>query len=1395
MQYAELVDLLEHIGKDPSRLIFEDELTGIHNRRFLLSYLEHKVRWERVDDYPLSLLMIDLDQFKQINDTHGHDTGDQALTWMATLVKETGGEQGLPVRYGGDEFMLLLPKSSRREAREMADRLLQRCRDRPFRLRDADLTVPISLSIGFATAPEDGTNAKELFQAADTALFHAKQSGRNQAASAAEIDPEKVFQKAALYRLRATGLAGRDEEMGVVSEALQAAARGENHFLVIEAAPGMGKTTFVDAVRRNLAGDDTFCTVKVAADQQEGYRPYYLASRILVAMLNQRHDKGLELVKELTKEEVGYLARVLPQFGDDAASLGEADGSARQGIFATLAQCLPRAADFRPTVLIIDDLHFADEATLLLLRVLAQRKKVPLLVCGSSMELLKLSGEEDASPLERFCTVRQTGVELRRVTLQPLDEEAISEHLKTVFPRLRTPEGFISELAAITGGNPLFLGEVIRKLVHDGRVSLVGQDWAIDRLEEGYLPRSLEEIVTQKIADLDEEGRDLLERATTLGEDVSLSVLTGSTEMDESRVLEFLDRAEELGLVSLDFQVNDEMMRFLGKRVLEISYGAMDGDRREELHEQVGKYQENLYQQRLLPSASLLAYHFKRSANEEKARRYEQVQLDFSKAVFDADEAAHYTTQVVEGEEVEERRLDPRSVPRVPYVLRTFMSAVRNIQLYPPESKTIADAMRDVHEALEVILDNNERLHLSQAQRVLLANGQRLDVTRFQMLANSFLKLLTSLELQGIVFQRGVARDEIRRLLMALGTLRPELIDQGFWRTFALEEGLERIELRQVRYSRLRRKRGRVTLQQPIAQEEELGPKELAHIPKIIRLLQGTAQNARLYPMDSRPVTRSLEQLLEALKGVLDRRPVLTLARADRSLLVNGARIDTTGYGPLAASLVELLDSVGINSITFSANISQGELYRFIDAVRNPPSDGVEGYFWEEFAKERGLKCLAFNQRHYAAGVVEDLLGSVEFEVEEEETDESATAELAREMLEEPAAALRDALPRFGKELLVRGEQRLMQRLLKRLFEEFADQDVRDREITVMACRALLDGLILGLQHKFTELGADHLLDALEDETEPRVLQELATALYGMATCALYFADYQTASRILMDLRTRHEELEHVGGGHDSMARILDRRLDATAQQLLKEDLRSAQAERQERAAQVIGSLGKPSAQLLIEAIKEEKDYRVRQMAARLLAEMGPEAGEQIKRAVVTEVTVEQRFRILEVIDTVTRDLRQELAFSFGDASPKIRRAAFRLFERLHSDSLIDIILPLTRAEEVSVAKGAIRSLAHLRSAAAVEELASILEETEDPRIAIACCQALGDLGQPACIEPLARVLKQKRGFIIRRRRWDEQTRATAALALKQIPDRRASDILASYTKDRHTRVRQVASS
>ncbi len=109
MKYDDLLNFLQHAGKDPSRLIFEDELTGIFNRRFLLNYFQYKIPWEALKNHPLSLIMMDLDHFKQINDTYGHPAGDQALVYVATLLKEVAGEEGLPVRYAGDEFMISCP--------------------------------------------------------------------------------------------------------------------------------------------------------------------------------------------------------------------------------------------------------------------------------------------------------------------------------------------------------------------------------------------------------------------------------------------------------------------------------------------------------------------------------------------------------------------------------------------------------------------------------------------------------------------------------------------------------------------------------------------------------------------------------------------------------------------------------------------------------------------------------------------------------------------------------------------------------------------------------------------------------------------------------------------------------------------------------------------------------------------------------------------------------------------------------------------------------------------------------------------------------------------------------------------------------------------------------------
>ena len=145
---------------------------------------------------------------------------------------------------------------------------------------------------------------------------------------------------------------------------------------------------------------------------------------------------------------------------------------------------------------------------------------------------------------------------------------------------MRLPKGFEEQLAQLTEGNPLFVSEIMRKLILGGKITLSGQVWNLEPLEGDYLPRSLEEIVSHKIAVLNKESRKLLDQASTFGEHVSLSMLAGSSETKETQVTEFIDQAVAQGLIGTQYQMNDETIRFLSRRILDITYGAIQDKRK-----------------------------------------------------------------------------------------------------------------------------------------------------------------------------------------------------------------------------------------------------------------------------------------------------------------------------------------------------------------------------------------------------------------------------------------------------------------------------------------------------------------------------------------------------------------------------------------------------------------------------------------------------------------------------------------------------------------------------------------------------------------------------------------------------------------------------------------------
>jgi diguanylate cyclase (GGDEF)-like protein len=178
-------------------LALTDELTGLYNHRYFRQRLVQEVhRAERVGS-PLSLLFVDLDHFKRVNDTFGHPVGDRVLCHVAGLMRTTVEGASVVVRlrksdvvarYGGEEFAVLLPDARSAGAVSVAERLRAVVAESALALDDGT-RVPVTMSIGVATIPDDAQGGEDLLRAADLALYRAKHGGRNRVERAGEGDP------------------------------------------------------------------------------------------------------------------------------------------------------------------------------------------------------------------------------------------------------------------------------------------------------------------------------------------------------------------------------------------------------------------------------------------------------------------------------------------------------------------------------------------------------------------------------------------------------------------------------------------------------------------------------------------------------------------------------------------------------------------------------------------------------------------------------------------------------------------------------------------------------------------------------------------------------------------------------------------------------------------------------------------------------------------------------------------------------------------------------------------------------------------------------------------------------------------------------------------------------
>jgi diguanylate cyclase (GGDEF)-like protein len=174
----EEITLRKQVQAELEQISRLDGLTGIYNRRYFFELANREYARSQRYGHTLSAIMIDLDHFKEINDSHGHAVGDQVLTEVAQRIQAGVRSVDVVGRYGGEEFVVLLPETRLKDAKILANRIWHKLTGRPT--ITSKLSIPVKASIGVASCDPDGKITLDmLIDQADQALYKAKELGRN----------------------------------------------------------------------------------------------------------------------------------------------------------------------------------------------------------------------------------------------------------------------------------------------------------------------------------------------------------------------------------------------------------------------------------------------------------------------------------------------------------------------------------------------------------------------------------------------------------------------------------------------------------------------------------------------------------------------------------------------------------------------------------------------------------------------------------------------------------------------------------------------------------------------------------------------------------------------------------------------------------------------------------------------------------------------------------------------------------------------------------------------------------------------------------------------------------------------------------------------------------------
>jgi len=449
-----------------------------------------------------------------------------------------------------------------------------------------------------------------------------------------------------------TQFVGRDEEHSVLNGALGDAARGQRRVVLLTGEAGLGKTRLASQFARRAHDDGALVLYgRCEDDLASPYRPW---AELLCHLVDYDRD---ELLAGLSGPNVAELARVVPALRDQVHEEPAAGDGDRYALFAAVTSLLRGLAGDRTVVLVLDDLHWADQESLALLRhVVAELPSARLLIVGTYRQTDLEAG--DALTHATAHLERETGVE--RLAMRGLTDGEVVELVQAVAGHDLDDEGqsLAHSLWAETSGSPFFVVELLRHLAESGSITQ-GEDgrWtSTTDLAAIELPPSVRAVVGQRVQRLGEEARRLLSVAAVIGREFELTVLARAADAGEDQALDVLEHAMEAGLA---VELGDgDRFTFTHALVQHTLYDELSASRRARLHRRIAEAIESVVGEDPGARVGELANHWFASvqlSDRERAIGYASAAGDRALEQLAPEDAVRWYAQAVEATPARDR--------------------------------------------------------------------------------------------------------------------------------------------------------------------------------------------------------------------------------------------------------------------------------------------------------------------------------------------------------------------------------------------------------------------------------------------------------------------------------------------------------------------------------------------------------------------------------------------------------------------------------------------------------------------------------------------------------------------------------------------------------------------